>query len=279
VYGALSLSALEIDLPLSEAIRLARTNSFDALDIEPREIEAIGVPEARALLADGHVRACGFYLPVDWQGVEEPWRRDLRALPRNVEAAVGVGALRCFTWIRPGSDTLSWESNFEFHVERLSPVVDILERAGCRLGLEYVGAYTMRAQHKFEFVHTLRGTLELGAALGGAVGVVLDGHHWYALGSNRDELLQLRAEQIVYVHVNDARAGIAVDDQIDIERELPLRTGVIDLNGFMSALQEISYDGPVVVEPFSAEIRSMSAAPDRVKAAADALRATLDLGT
>ena len=61
------------------------------------------------------------------------------------------------------------------------------------------------------------------------------------------------------VHVNDAPAGIAWDEQIDTVRTLPMETGVIDLAGFMQALQEMGYDGPVMPEPFSQRISDLAA--------------------
>ena len=61
------------------------------------------------------------------------------------------------------------------------------------------------------------------------------------------------------VHVNDAPAGIARDEQIDTVRTLPMETGVIDLAGFMQAMQEIGYDGPVMPEPFSQRVNDLAA--------------------
>jgi sugar phosphate isomerase/epimerase len=75
----------------------------------------------------------------------------------------------------------------------------------------------------------------------------------------------------VVVHVNDAPAGIARDDQIDTVRTLPMETGIIDLVGFMRALQEVGYDGPVMPEPFSRRINDL-AATDPETAAREAAR-------
>ena len=41
-----------------------------------------------------------------------------------------------------------------------------------------------------------------------------------------------------------------VDEQLDDARQLPGTTGVIDLNGFLRALERIGYDGSVAVEAF-----------------------------
>ena len=60
----------------------------------------------------------------------------------------------------------------------------------------------------------------------------------------------------VHVHVNDA-PDIPVNDQVDNLRCLPGATGVIDIATFLGTLKEIDYSGPVMVEPFSQEIRAM----------------------
>ena len=52
---------------------------------------------------------------------------------------------------------------------------------------------------------------------------------------------------------------------------LPMETGVIDLVGFMRALREMGYDGPVMPEPFSQRINDL-AATDPEAAAREAAR-------
>ncbi len=72
-----------------------------------------------------------------------------------------------------------------------------------------------------------------------------------------EELLQLSSKDIVHVHVNDAPAGIPVDQQVDNRRRLPVTTGVIDMKGFVNALVTIGYDGPLECEPFDQALRDM----------------------
>ncbi len=71
--------------------------------------------------------------------------------------------------------------------------------------------------------------------------------------------------------LNDAPAGIAVDEQMDNSRELPAATGVIDLKGFLGALVKIGYDGPVRAEPFNQPLNRMDDL-DALKATAAAMR-------
>ena len=62
---------------------------------------------------------------------------------------------------------------------------------------------------------------------------------------------------MVQVHVNDAPAGIAVDEQMDNVRDLPGATGVVDMATFLGVLARIGYDGPVTPEPFCARLREL----------------------
>jgi sugar phosphate isomerase/epimerase len=101
-------------------------------------------------------------------------------------------------------------------------------------------------------------TKELIAEIGtGNVGFVLDSWHWWTAGDTIEDLRTLKNEQIVSVDLNDAPAGIPKEQQIDGRRELPRATGVIDLAGFLKALQEVGYDGPVRPEPFNKSLNDL----------------------
>jgi predicted dehydrogenase len=55
----------------------------------------------------------------------------------------------------------------------------------------------------------------------------------------------LSARDVAYVHINDAPAGVPFDEHQDLVRETPGRSGVIDLVGFLAALRDMGYGGPV----------------------------------
>ena len=159
----------------------------------------------------------------------------------------------------PFSDTLPYEHNFALHVERLRRGAEVLSNYGIRFGLEFVGPKTSREGHKYEFIHTLDQVLDLCDAIGtGNVGVLLDAWHWYTSHGTVDDLKKLSNELVVQVHVNDAPAGIDVDEQVDNVRELPGATGVIDIAAFLAQLYELGYDGPVTPEPFSKSLPEMA---------------------
>jgi sugar phosphate isomerase/epimerase len=50
---------------------------------------------------------------------------------------------------------------------------------------------------------------------------------------------------------------------------------VIDINGFLKALDKIGYDGPIVCEPFKKELSELASDAERSKVVGDAIRKVL----
>jgi sugar phosphate isomerase/epimerase len=165
---------------------------------------------------------------------------------------------RVATWLSPSHASLTYVANFRRHAQRLREAAKVLADHGIRLGLEYVGPKTSWSAGRFPFIHTMAEMKDLIAEIGGTnVGFLLDCWHWYTAQETRADLLSLRNEDVVCVHVNDAPAGVPVDQQVDNRRDLPAATGVIDLKAFLGALVEIGYDGPILAEPFRADLRRL----------------------
>jgi sugar phosphate isomerase/epimerase len=239
---------------LRESISIAGSAGFDGVEIDIREvanlIEQNGASYVRALFADAGVRPAGWGLPVAWNGPEEQWRKGIEELTSLAKAAQQIGCLRTMTWIMPGSNDRAYDENRRFHIDRFGPLAEVLAAHDVRLGLEFIGPKTIRDTQKHQFVYRMLDMVAMGAEIGPNVGLLLDCWHWHTSGGTVDELLSLRPEQVVYVHINDAPVGVAMDAYIDNQRCLPGATGVIDTTGFLQALNSIGYDGPVVPEPF-----------------------------
>jgi len=232
---------------------------------------SLSVEEVREQFAAADVHPGGWALPVNIRGDEDTYRRGLAVLPRYAVLAHELGSPWCFTPIRPYSDELDYAANLEGHLARLRPVAQILAEHGCRLGLEFVGPKTLRTGHAYSFIHTIAGALDLTGRIGtDNTGLLLDSWHWYTSHATIADLDQLSAHQVVYVHVNDAPAGHKVDEQIDKQRLLPGASGVIDIVGFLRALERMGYDGPVVVEPYNEDVVAL-APDDRARAARESL--------
>ena len=259
MYPALQPDAVGIRATLSEGVELAAEAGFEGLYVNMAEVAQMGSSSVRTLFEAKALRPAGWGLPVDVRGDEERYEQDLKELPRLADVARDLGCLRTSTYIPSFSDDLPFAKNFEQYRRRLRAVAQNLSERGIRLGLEFIGPKTKREGHRYEFIHTMDGMLELCDRIGtGNVGLLLDCWHWYTAGGTVDDLRRLKDANVVDVHVNDAPAGLPVDEQIDSVRCMPGETGVIDIVGFLKALDEIGYTGPIMAEPFSEKVQGMT---------------------
>lgn len=263
MFKNLNLSNIGVRTPLYEAAKLAKAADFRGMDIDINEVASLvktkSFGHVKNILANASLRFGGWELPLRWKEEDEAvFQADLVQLPGLASVGWQLGCVRVFTWVLPYSDKRPFKENFDWHVTRLQSIAETLKDHGCRLGLEFVGTKSFRAHHKYEFIYTMEGMLELCDSIGtGNVGLLLDSWHWYTSHGTVDDLKQLTAKEVVYVHINDAPPDIPHDEQIDTVRCLPGETGVINLVSFLVSLREIDYDGPVTPEPFSKKLKEM----------------------
>lgn len=277
MYPNLNCGAIGVQATLPQAIDYARRYGFGGIDFSITEARDLaqaqgGAGYVRDLFASAGVRPGSFGFPVEFRKDEAIWAEGIAALPALAKLAVEIGCDRTATWLIPCDNERDFGANFKFHVDRLQPAARILADHGIRLGLEFIGPRTLRVSRTYRFIYTMEGMLALGAAMGtGNVGLLLDIWHLYTSYGLIKQVRELRNQDVVVVHINDAPAGLDVDEQIDNQRALPGETGVLDIGGFLDALAAIGYDGPVTPEPFSRRVREM-APEDAVAATAAAVR-------
>jgi len=257
MYTSFGPGALGIELSFPDAAALAADVGFDGIQVDLEYLSAEGPAACRDVLDRHDLRAGSTGLPVDVTGDRATYEDDLDALSDVAEQVAATGCTRMSTYVTSFSDERPYEENFAFHRDRLAPVAEVLDDHGVDLGLEYLGPETLRQGHEYEFVHDSAGMLDLCGALGDNAGLLLDSWHWYTAGESAGALESLDAADVVDVHVNDAPRGVAREDQVDTERAMPGETGVIDIEGFLGALDALGYDGPVMVEPFSDEMLAL----------------------
>lgn len=222
---------------------------------------AAEIGEWVALMKQKGIRYGAAGLPVEFRRDEAQFNKDMAQLPKRAALLKQLGVTRVATWVLPGHNELTYLQHFKILETRFREAAKVLKDNDIRLGLEFVGPHTSREKFRFPFACTQVDMMELCEAIGtGNVGLLLDSWHWYTAHGTVKELEQLTNKDIVHVHVNDAPSGVAVDQQIDNRRKLPVTTNVIDLKGFINALVKIGYDGPVECEPFDQELRKMDQA-------------------
>ena len=248
---------------MQESLELAKSTGFGGLDLNLGEAHQLAqehsVQYVKDLWAESGLRIGGFGFPVNWRGTDTEYDESLERLPDVAKFAADLGCHRCTTVVPPCSNELSFQENWNLHVKRLRHPAEILKEYGHSLGLEFIGPATSRKSHKYLFTYSMDAVLGLAAAVGtGNVGLLFDVWHWYTCRATLDDVRKLSKSDVVYVHINDAPAGIDPDDQIDSIRCLPAETGVIPLPELMIILKEIGYDGPVTPEPFSTILNDMA---------------------
>ena len=258
-------------------MELAAKHGFEGLDPDAGYLASLDDAALHRLLNDLQKRNLKFGaagLPVEFRKDPDTFNSDLKKLPATAAVLQRAGIWRVSTWILPCSDDLTYLQNFRQHAERLRLCAQVLADQGQVLGLEYVSPRTLWRSQKHPFIHTLSEMKELLVAIGtDNLGIQLDSWHWFNAQETQHDLLTLRGQDVITVDLNDAPAGLTLDQYRDNSRELPAATGVIPVKQFLDALLQIGYDGPIQAEPFNAALRALpleqacAAASDAMKKA------------
>lgn len=272
MFTNLNCGALGHKAAFEEAVALAREFGFGGVDVDLAFAAQHSAGRVKDLLAEHRLQPGGFGFGVAFREKDNDaaWAESLGRLAQEARLAAEIGCTRCATWVPPASEALPFRAAYERFLRRLKPAVEILAAHGLRVGLEFIGPRTLRAGKKHGFLYTMDGMRAACASLGPAAGLLLDCWHWHTCQATVTDLEQLEPGDVVCVHLNDAPKGLPVNEQIDNRRELPAATGVIDVAGFLGALQKLGYDGPVTVEPFNAAVRALSL-KEAVRATAESL--------
>lgn len=252
----LSLNGVPIggSLPWPEFARLASTTGFGGVDLMLGPALSDGVDRTRAMLKELHLRPAFASLPVEYRKDDEVFRRGLAKLEEAAPFCAAIGCPRLMTYLLSSSDTPKDELR-RLYKSRLSECAGILARSHCRLGLEFLGPLHIRKQFPHEFIWKMREMLEFAKECGSNVGLTLDAWHWHHAGGTTADILAAGKDRIVVVHFDDA-PNLPADQVRDNQRLLP-GEGVINLTGFLQALQKIGYEDSLSVEVFGRGLKEM----------------------
>ena len=193
------------------------------------------------------VRPAILDFPVEFRKDDATFKASLALLEPAAQFAADIGCPRMITYIMPSSDTPKDELRRTFK-ERFSRSAEILARHDVRLGLEFLGPLELRTKFKYEFIWKMNEMLAFAKECGPNVGLLLDSWHWHHAGASTEDIVAAGRDSIVHIHFNDS-PDLPPDQIHDNQRLLP-GEGVINLTGFLQALQKIGYRDALSVEVF-----------------------------
>lgn len=235
-------------------IDLAAQVGFPGVDVNLTGAVKEGWPATRDRLRAKNVRPGVGSFPVEFRKDEETFQKDLAQLEAAAKMTAQLGCLRMATWIMSSGD-LPKDENRRLHKQRLGAAAAILNRHHVRLGLEFLGPLHIRKTKPHEFIWKMPEMLDFARECGPNVGLLLDSWHWHHAGASVSDILKAGRDGIVHVHFNDS-AKLAPEDVKDSERLMP-GEGIIDLAGFLKALNTIGYRDAVSVEVFGRGLKDM----------------------
>ncbi len=254
--------SLGINVDAYELINLALKNNFDSIyplindlskmsDLELNDY--MGMMKSNSLSFDVSI------LPVDFSQSNSIFNDGIKVLKDYCNTMKKIESKGFCRWIMPTNNDLTYLRNFETHKSRLKECAKIIGDNGMMLGLEFVAPKTLMARDQFSFIRTINELRELIDAIDEKnVGYQLDTFHLYCANHTVDDLKFLNKDDIIMCQLNDAVKGRSRDEQIDLERELPGKTGLIDTAPFLNFLEEIGYEGTISAEPFNKDLNSMN---------------------
>ncbi|WP_066372288.1 sugar phosphate isomerase/epimerase family protein [Herbidospora mongoliensis] len=122
--------------------------------------------------------------------------------------------------------------------ENLAPVVDYAAERGVRVGVEALNRY------ETSLVNTIEQALE---AIPENCGIMLDSYHMNIEEKSPAEAVRLAGERVAHIQVCGTDRGTPGDDHFDWK-------------AFIDAVTEIGYTGPLVIESFTADNRTIATA-------------------
>jgi sugar phosphate isomerase/epimerase len=244
----LALNAVPIGGKLSwpEFVNLASRTGFLGVDVMLEAAMSDGAAHTRQLLANRKVRPAFVNLPVEFRKDDAAFEATLPKLREAAPFMAAIGCPRMMTYIMSSSNSPKEELR-AVYLKRFRVCAEILAESKCRLGLEFLGPLHIRKANPIEFIWKMPEMLAFAKECGPNVGLTLDSWHWHHAGGTVDDILAAK-DRVVVVHLDDS-PDLPPDQIRDNQRLLPTE-GVINLNGFLQALQKIGYNDSLSVEVF-----------------------------
>ena len=247
MFLSLNSVLLQGRVPWPDFARLAAKIGFPGTDIMLRPAMEAGVNATNDLLSSLKIKPAVIDFPVEFRKDDATFKASLARLDAAARFAAAIHCPRMITYIMPSSD-IPKEEQRQIYKQRFTESARILAQHGVRLGLEFLGPLELRKAHKYEFIWRMNDMLAFARECGPNVGLLLDSWHWHHAGATPEDIVAAGRDRIVHVHFNDAPK--LPPEQIHDDQRLLPGEGVINLTGFLQALQRIQYHDALSVEVF-----------------------------
>ena len=245
----LSLNSVLVSgrVPWPNFARLAAKTGFPGADVMLGPAMKAGVAATKDLFAQLQIRPAVIEFPVEFRKDDATFKSSLPKLEESAPFAAAIGCPRMITYIMPSSDTPKDELRRIFK-QRFTESARILAGSNVRLGLEFLGPLHLRKMYPHEFIWRMNEMLDFAKECGPNVGLLLDSWHWHHAGATTQDIIAAGRDRIVHIHFNDSPD--LPPEQIRDDQRLMPGEGVINLTGFLQALQTIGYRDALSVEVF-----------------------------
>ncbi len=240
---------------LQEIVPLLVKHGIDGIAI-PKGLldDPAAALDAGKYLRDHGIRWGLMSMPADFYAEDlsdDAFDAAIEKLKNWAGVAERAGVRYGYNHIWNGSNARDYDENFAWNVARVRRVAKVMNDHGIRYGLEFLGVETLRSSFRYPFLNTISGIFAIAAEAGFGCGFAFDTYHWYCGGANRGDVYWAAANvsNMAGFHMNDGVAGRSREQQQDMERALPMTSGVIDAALPYRAFADAGYAGPVMCEP------------------------------
>jgi len=233
--------------PMADDIRLCGEVGFEGIEIDTGKLDEFladaSVRDLRALLDDSGVACAGLmafaFRPFGDRGDQIERIRRYGPICR----ALGGEVLLAFI-AEPLPEGMGRAEAISRAGDAAAEYARAAAAAGCTLALEPIGGAS--------FMGTPAEALAIVEAAGHpALGIMVDTFHCHKSGVGPDDVAHLPGERLLIVHINDSE-DLPPEQLTDAHRLYP-GLGVLPLDGYLSALRDVGYEGFLSVELFRPE--------------------------
>lgn len=230
MYKVLNSKGLGVAGRQNELIELALTHNFQGVEIDMNDLvgrhDALGKEFACQFLQSAKMDIGAFDLLIDFGGTDEQFVASCEKLETIVDLAATLNAKRCRVKIKPNSETVPFQENFERHRERIEDIAARFEESGIRVGLSLQASSAVEADGNYKFIQTAEEILTLVKAIGHAnVGLSLDAWEWVIGGGGMDQISEMDLATLTEVIFSDIGSEANPGEYTKDDRVLPCTGG------------------------------------------------------